>query len=148
EFADYHRPALETDEVRHNVMLSILARVTADPSINFRHWTLGAPGQCAVQTPPHGIVLADLLKTQCRALAEETRDLDYPGVVGPDRTARWCGERAAELGGQFAEPIPQQIHVLRDKPRYPGASGHARLVCGDDADLFVAWTLAFMREAV
>jgi GNAT superfamily N-acetyltransferase len=148
EFADYHRPALEADEVRHNVILAILGRVSADPSTNVRYWTLGAPGQCAAQTPPYGIVLADLRQTQCRALAEETRDLDYPGVVGPDRTATWFADRAAELGVTFADPVPQQIHVLRDKPRYPGAAGHARLVGSDDADLFVGWTVAFMREAV
>jgi RimJ/RimL family protein N-acetyltransferase len=148
EFAKYHGPALEADEVRHNVILAILCRVAADPSTNFLHWTLGAPGQCAVQTPPYGIVLTDLLESQCRALAEETCDLDYPGVVGPDRTATWFANRAAELGMTFAEPIPQQIHALRDRPRYPGASGHARPVGSDDADLFVDWTVAFMREAV
>jgi hypothetical protein len=148
EFADFHRPALEADEVRHNVMLAILGRVAADPSTDFRHWTLGAPGQCAVQTPPYGIMLADLLETQCRTLAEATREVDYPGVVGPDRTAPWFAQRAAELGVTFAEPIPQQIHALRDQPRYPGASGQARLVGSDDADLFVDWTVAFVREAV
>jgi predicted GNAT family acetyltransferase len=148
EFADFHRPILEADEVRHNVILAILGRVAADPSTNFRHWTLGAPGQCAVQTPPYGIMLGDLLEAQCRALAEETGDLDYPGVVGPDRTAIWFADRAAELGVTFADPIPQQIHALREKPRYPGASGQARPIGSDDADLFVDWTVAFMREAV
>jgi hypothetical protein len=39
-------------------------------------------------------VLGELAPSQCRALAEETRDLDYPGVVGPDRTAQWFAQRA------------------------------------------------------
>jgi predicted GNAT family acetyltransferase len=68
-------------------------------------------------------------------------------VVGPDRTAPRFAERATKLGVKFADPIPQQIHALRDKPRYPGASGQARLVGSDDTDLFADWTIAFMREA-
>jgi hypothetical protein len=31
-----------------------------------------------VQTPPYGIMLGDLLEAQCRALAEATREVDYP----------------------------------------------------------------------
>jgi hypothetical protein len=71
-------------------------------------------------------VLGELAPSQCRALAEETRDLDYPGVVGPDRTAQWFAQRAIELGLTFLEPIPQQIHVLTDKPNYPAAPREAR----------------------
>jgi GNAT superfamily N-acetyltransferase len=139
---------LEADEARHNVMLWILGRIGVDGQLAFRHWTLGAPGQCAAQTPPHPIVLGDLLDTQCQALAEQTREVEYRGVVGPDRTAMWFAHRAADLGVTFLDPILQRIHALRDTPRYPGAPGHARLVGSDDTDLFVDWTVAFMREAV
>lgn len=54
-------------------------------------------------------MLGELALSQSRALADETRDLDYPGVVGPDRTAQWFTQRAIELGLAFLEPIPQQI---------------------------------------
>ncbi len=147
EFADYHRVALEADEVRHNVILGILGRVAAGDEPQFRHWTLGSPGQCAVQTPPYPIVLGSLEESHCRLLAEQTRALDFPGVVGSDLTAKWFADRAAELGVEFLEPIPQQIHALRDKPQYPGAPGHARLVGTDDASLFADWVIAFTREA-
>ncbi len=63
EFADYHRVALEADEVRHNVILGILGRVAAGDEPQFRHWTLGSPGQCAVQTPPYPIVLGFIYLT-------------------------------------------------------------------------------------
>jgi predicted GNAT family acetyltransferase len=38
--------------------------------------------------------------------------------------------------------------VLRDKPTYPGAPGHSRVVGPADAELFADWTIAFLREAV
>ena len=147
-FVEHHRPALERDEVRHNVILANLGRLALDHPLELRQWTLGAPGACAVQTPGYPLVLGELTPAQCRALADETRVLDYPGVVGPDRTAFWFAERAIELGLTFLEPIPQQLHVLRDKPNYPGAPGHARVIGPADVELFADWTIAFRREAV
>jgi predicted GNAT family acetyltransferase len=38
--------------------------------------------------------------------------------------------------------------VLRERPRYPSAPGHARLVTPADGALFADWTIAFLREAV
>jgi RimJ/RimL family protein N-acetyltransferase len=148
DFVEHHRPALERDEVRHNVILSILDRLALDPPPNLRRWSLGASGACAAQSPGHPIVLGELTQAQCRALAEDTRDLDYPGVVGPEETAPWFAERAIELGLTFLEPIPERIHVLREKPNYPGAPGHARVISPPDVELFADWTTAFMREAV
>jgi RimJ/RimL family protein N-acetyltransferase len=147
-FIEYHHPMLERDEVRHNVILSILDRLALDAPTNLRRWSLGASGACAVQSPGYPIVLGELTRAQCRALAEETRNHDYPGVVGPEQTAPWFAERAIELGLTFLDPIPQQIHVLREKPNYPGAPGHARVISPADVELFADWTTAFMREAV
>ncbi len=148
DFLEHHRPALEQDEVRHSVILANLGRLALDHPPALRQWTLGTSGACAVQTPGFPIVLGELTPAQCRALADETRVLDYPGVVGPDWTAHWFAERAIELGLTFLEPIPQQIHVLRDKPNYPDAPGHARVIGPADAELFTDWTIAFLREAV
>jgi RimJ/RimL family protein N-acetyltransferase len=148
DFVDRHRPALERDEVRHNVLIAILNRLDADEQANIRRWTLGEPGACAVQGPPFPIVLGELTQAQCHALAELTRELDYPGVVGPDLTTKWFAERATALGVVFGEPVPQKIHALRAPPRYPGAPGSARPVWPEDAALLFDWTLAFVREAV
>jgi predicted GNAT family acetyltransferase len=147
-FVARHKPALERDEVRHNVLLTILNRLEADEQPNARRWTLGEPGACAAQTPPYAIVLGHLTAAQCHALAEETCTIEYPGVVGPGLTARWFVERAAGLGITFGEPVPEQIHALCDPPRYPGVPGQARAVGPDDAPLLYDWTIAFMREAV
>jgi len=148
DFVAYHGPALERDEVKHNIILANLDRLALDPPANLLLWSLGAGGACAVQSPGYPIVLGDLTQAQCRVLAGETRDVDYPGLVGPEETAPWFAERAVELGLRFLEPIPQQIHVLLDKPKYPGAAGHARVISAADTELFADWTLAFLREAV
>ena len=147
EFIDNHLPALEADEVRHNVMLGILARFAGSDAPPLRCWTLGGPGQCAVQVSARPILLADIEPVQCRQLAEETRALDYPGVVGPDQTAQWFAERAGELGARFLSTIPQQIQVLDEAPKYPGAPGQACMVGNDEAWLFADWLMAFTREA-
>jgi hypothetical protein len=62
-------------------------------------------------------------------------------------SAKRFADRAVELGLAFLEPIPQQIHAMSDTPKYPGASGSARLVSPDDAHLFADWMTAFTREA-
>jgi RimJ/RimL family protein N-acetyltransferase len=149
EFADYHGPALERDEVRHNLMLGLFGRLLDGGATDARLWTIGEPGACAIQTSPqHSIILGDLTTAQCRAFAEETLGLDYPGVVGHDETAPPFVERAAERGVTFRDPIPQYIHALRDKPAYPGVAGSARPVGLADADLFAQWLIAFFKEAV
>ena len=128
EFIALHGPALERDEVRHNLILGILARVAKADKPQLMTWTLGGPGACAIKTPGRPIVLGDLGRDQTHALAEVTRDLDYPGVVGLRDAPRWFVERAGELGLAFREPIPQRILVLRRSPAYPGAPGSAREV--------------------
>lgn len=147
EFIDWHVPALEMDTIRHNLILGILSR--ASPAAEgFRFWTLGGPGECAVQTAGWPIVLGALSKEQCEALAELTRDLEYPAAVGSGETALWFSARAQQLGIAFADKIPQQIQALRDVPVMPCVPGSARQACGDDFGVFRSWTLAFMAEAV
>src|SRR5262249_4336099 len=90
----------------------------------------------------------NLDRSECCKLARNTMDVDYAGVVGADETAIWFAEHAASLGIQFEPPIPQRIHVLASKPRYPSAPGCARDLSTHDAPLLLEWMKAFHREAV
>ena len=148
EFAAYHLPMLERDEARHNLIIAALGRLVGENPPELLWWSLGEPGQCAIKAPGYPILLGDVSAAQCRALAEITRSLDYPAVVGAGETARWFIERASELGVRFLDPIPQQLQVLRDKPIYPGVPGHARTVSAADTPLFSEWMTAFIREAI
>ena len=106
-FLEHHRPALEQNEARHNLILGLLGRLTDTGHSEARLWTLGGPGECAMQTSPrNAIILGELDEAQCRALADETLGLDYPGVVGFDPAVHRFVERAVERGMRFAEPIP------------------------------------------
>jgi predicted GNAT family acetyltransferase len=148
QFRAYHEPALELDEVRHGLILNALAQVNSGKPIDLRGWTLGEPGECAIKMGHHAIVLGALAEDQCRRLADLTARMDYPGVVGPEMTARWFTDKAGELGLKFLEPVPQQIYSITDKPRFPGACGSARSVGEQDASLLADWLMTFYREAV
>ena len=147
DFINLHEPALERAQVRHNLILGLLARERDRNDDAFRYWTLGEAGACAIKTPGRAIILGELTEPQCRQLAEETSELDYPGVVGPDETARQFRARAVALGLHFGGAIEQAILALSAPPVMPSASGKARRVTSEDADLFADWIAEFVREA-
>jgi GNAT superfamily N-acetyltransferase len=147
QFARYHLPALEPDEVRYNVQIAVLSAAATAASA-LQYWTLGGPGHCATRSPGHGILLGGLDRAECEALALQTRGIDYPGVIGSDEKAPWFVDAARAIGLTFAEAVPQRIHVLRGGPRYPGAEGSARGVAADDTPLLFDWIRGFHREAV
>jgi len=147
EFRAYHEPALEADEVKHGLIVNALRQMRGEKSAEVSYWSLGKPGECAIKMGRHSIVLGALDEGQCRKLAELTAHTDYPGVIGPDRTAKWLTDRARELGLRFLEPQQQQIYSISDKPRYTGARGHARRVTIEDAALLADRLIAFHREA-
>jgi len=148
EFAQFHVPALEADEIRFSVQIAILAAAVEKPVADFRYWTLGAPGHCATKSPGRPILLGNLERTECRELAQGTLSLEYEGVVGADETAHWFVEEASGAGVKFETAIPQRIHSLFSPPIYPGADGSAREVGAGDAALLFEWLNAFQQEAV
>ena len=85
EFIDFHLPALERDQVRHNLIIGLLTSARDRRDQNLLFWTLGPPGACAIKTPGSAIVLGELNEVQCHRLAEKTAKLDYPGVLGLDQ---------------------------------------------------------------
>ncbi len=137
EFFQYHMPALELDEVRFNVLVHVIAAERNGLSTGLQHWTLGAPGHCAIRSPGRSILLGALDRDECHRLARETSGLAYPGVLGCDGTAAWFVEEAALKGAVFGEIISQRIHTLTGSPRYPGAKGSARTVIPAPVDRFI-----------
>ena len=81
-FAQFHTPSLEIDEVRNNLILTILAEAEYNPAAVFRVWSLGAPGACAVQKSRRPIVLGQLLVAEW--LLEFSREA-LPHEPEPDR---------------------------------------------------------------
>lgn len=148
EFVEYHRPALEADEIRHNLLLAVIENIAKSGTADVLTWTLGAAGQCAIKTPKRAILLGDLTEAQCRELAAITRDLSYPGVLGQGDTGKWFTDEARALGLTFPDCIPQHILALTKEPAIGCVPGRPRRVTASDAGIFIEWTLAFIREAV
>jgi RimJ/RimL family protein N-acetyltransferase len=150
EFVAMHGPALEARVARNNLILGILDRAQTMAEPRLQLWSLGAPGACAIKTPlpGRGIILGELDRAQCEALARITADVDYPSVAGPDDSPKWFVEAAEALGIRFEPaPLAQRIHALSRPPSRPQAPGHARLAGPDDVDLVHEWALAFTAEA-
>jgi predicted GNAT family acetyltransferase len=147
EFAKFHVAALQRSEIRHNLMLALLARLTTEPDFDALTWTLGDAGACAILMPGKPLLLGDVSALQCADLAEQTRDLAYSSVVGPDQTALWFADHAAKLGIQFNAPVPQRIYSIRTTPLYPQVRGAARSATSDDIDLLYAWICDFVQVA-
>lgn len=147
DFIDLHLPALERDQVRHNLIIGLLSTARDRQDQNFMLWTLGPPGACAIKTPGRAIVLGELNEPQCHRLAEKTMRLDYPGVLGPDQSALLFKARAEELGVRFEGFIDQGISALTESPVYPDVPGRPRRVAADDADRFSDWIIKFVKEA-
>jgi predicted GNAT family acetyltransferase len=149
DFAALHEAALEADEIRHSLILSIIGRLRTHPHEGkIKTWTLGSPGACAAQTPGYPIVLGNLSKAECHAFAEAMSEADYPGVVGTGDTALWFAERARQLGVEFSEEIPQQIQAQRAPRQVPSVPGFPRQLSPKDFRLFRAWIHAFIKEAL
>jgi ribosomal protein S18 acetylase RimI-like enzyme len=147
DFIALHTPALERDEVRHNLILAIMQRALKGnhPLLT---WTLGEPGACAIKWPGRAIILGDVTPEQARAFAEQTRDLAYEGVVGLEDAPDAFAARARDFGIGFAEPVNQRIHALHPDPVFPQVQGVAREVRAEDGQLLGDWLQAFEREAV
>ena len=149
DFAAFHEAALEADEIRHSLLLSVIGRLRGNPGQSgIKTWTLGGPGACAAQTQGYPIILGNLSREQCHAFAETLSETDYPGVVGADETALWFAEGARRFGAEFSEAIPQQIQALLTTRQVPSVPGFPRQLSPKDFRLFKTWTHAFIREAV
>jgi RimJ/RimL family protein N-acetyltransferase len=146
-FAQTQLPALEQDEVRFGILISVLTAVARNPSFEVSCWSVGSPGHCAAHTPGRGILLGRLDEAECRRLAQDTSDVAGSGVVGADDTAHWYAKHAQALGARLGEPLPQRIHVLREAPRWPQAAGTARTATAEDGALLYKWLSAFNAEA-
>src|SRR5438270_3648514 len=121
EFTTYHLPDLEAQEVKHGYVLNAIARMGGKKLEGVFYWTLGEPGECAIQLGHHSLLLlGELAENQCHTLADLTAHTRYPGLIGPDVTAKWFTDRARELGLQFLDPEALQLYSISDKPNYPG----------------------------
>lgn len=110
----------------------------------------GAVTGCAIQTPPHNVIVAASTTGAVRALARGLRahKHEFPGVVGltpwvHEFARAWC-EGGAGLTSE--DDRAERLFQLAVVAPPPPALGSARLATLDDLDLLVDWNEAFGRE--
>lgn len=146
EFRARHLGALELNEAKHNLLLNILGRPEKFPGTRF--WSLGEEGACALHAPSFNLLLGDLKREHCEALADELKGVDFPGIVGPGQTVPWLAAELERRGKRYVENMPQGILRLDHRPEYPNADGLPREATIQDRELVVEWFSAFQREAI
>lgn len=147
-------PFLDADPVERTLPTTVLDAVVTG---YYAEWVLasvqseeGAVVGCAVQTPPHKLIVAAQTHDAVRALARglgRMTSCSFPGVVGlsPWVTAfatAWCEGQALTAVQDRAERLFRLDAVVA--PR--AALGSVRLATPDDLDLLAGWTAAFGHE--
>ena len=146
-------PFLELDPVERTLPMTVLDAVVGGL---YPRWVLaavesasGAVTGCAVQTPPHNVIVAAGTGEDVRALARGLGDLDIvvPGVVGltpgvHEFAAAWCEGQARTAMEDRASRLFRLDTLVAPRP----AEGSARIATQDDLDLVVDWFDAFVRE--
>lgn len=144
-----HRPALEMEPARHNLILGLLERIAAPAKASVWFWGGRDPGSCALVWSGRNIVLGDVGLKDASVLAAAARDLPFEGIIGPEESARLVAEAFGTHGIVFCPPIAQAIHALDTAPIHPdGVAGSPRPVGAADAEEFASLLLAFCCEAV
>lgn len=147
-FASRHLPALKGDEIAFTVQIAVIEAAVKNPTEGLAFWSLGEPGQMAIKTPGRNILLGPIGESGSQQLATLTKDIPYPGVMGPRTAARQFVTAATAQGAAFSQAVEMRVHSLTVAPRYPGANGVPRLVEASDTALLFAWLSAFQAEAV
>jgi len=147
-FARFHLPALYADEIAYTVQIAVIEAAAKSMPEGFAFWSLGGPSHMAIKTPGRNILLGLIVPDESHTLARLTKDVPYPGMMGPRAAARQFVTDASSLGAAFADPIEMRVHALSKAPRHPGADGEARRVEASDAALLHDWLSAFQAEAV
>jgi GNAT superfamily N-acetyltransferase len=147
-------PFFEQDPVGRTLAMTVLDAVVSG---SYDRWVLAsvqsASGEvtgCAVQTPPHNLIVAGDTVDDVGQLARGLRaeGITLPGVVGltpgVHEFARvWCVDRAVSAVEDRASRLFRMDALASPRP----AEGSPRVASPDDLDLIVAWTEAFLHEA-
>jgi len=156
-FAERAVPRLLEEPGRHSVFFSIVNTLVRDPTMYLSFVLLVAEAEegvlgLAIRTAPFGVLIARPDSDEVLgALVDAALDLapDAPGVVGarPEAdafAARWIERR----GGSVEIENRQGWFELTEVRQHGDAPGGMRLARDDDLPLILAWSDAFMIEAV
>jgi GNAT superfamily N-acetyltransferase len=151
-FLDQAGSFLESDPVRHNIILSLLARRVTHPEPG-RYWSAeidGAVAGVAFQSPLHfNVSITPMVTEAVLGVVEEivADGVRPPGVSGEAATAaRFAGHWAECTRSPVLPRHGQRIYEVSDvaAPRTPG--GAIRTATEADRELLLSWLEAFSTE--
>jgi uncharacterized protein len=144
---------LESEPVRHNVILTLLETRVAHPEPG-RYWVAqvdGRVGGVALQSPTHFFAtVTPMARDVVTAVVDAIVDLgvDLPGVNGDAATAARFAGHWTERTGSAAHPVQgQRIYEVDNVVPTPRSTGRLRSATSRDRDLLVAWFEAFEVES-
>ncbi len=144
---------LESDPVRHNVILTLLEARVAQPEPG-RYWVAQVDGRVsgvALQSPTHFFAtVTPMARDVVAAVVDAIVDLDVylPGVNGEAATAARFAGHWTECTGSAAHPVQgQRIYEVDNVVPTPLSTGRLRSATSRDRDLLVAWFEAFEVES-
>jgi predicted GNAT family acetyltransferase len=161
QFLSKARVELEKQEVRNSLPLGIALSLQKQADYYSRHRPYLATVEdgtrlvaAAVMTPPHNLIVASDYPEEHEAFTLLARNLHtngwpMPGVLGAAEVALSFAQVWQQLIGQgYREGMRERAFELTQViPPRPGP-GRLRVATLADAELVLAWTLAFMKEAV
>jgi len=148
DFAALHREELIKDEIRNNLVLSIVNHALDAQIAGPNLWSLEKPGACALQQPGYGIALGQLDQDDAKQLAEVIGGHEFPSVIGADQSADWFVEAAKTHGHCFPKVRRETVHVLSCHSVVRDVIGSPRMAIPHDLDIVISWLNAFGTEAL
>jgi uncharacterized protein len=155
-FLDVAGTFLVAREAEHNLILGICSNMREAPDAfsGEPYLAVVTDGEvvvaAAIQTPPHRLVLSEVGDPAAIGiLAADVLDRDLPGVLGPVEHVRAFADALAALGGPPSRlEVSERIFRLTTVRPPSAIPGRSRMAVASDRDVMVAWTVAFMREAL
>jgi predicted GNAT family acetyltransferase len=143
---------LETDPVRHNIVLSLLRARVATPEPG-RYWVLGDGGGAAgvvFQSPTDFVATLTPMDTALAAAAVDAvvdQGVALPGVSGEAATAAAFAGHWAERTRSGAQPVQGlRIYELAGEPRSRPCPGALRAAGPGDAAVVTEWVAGFFED--
>jgi len=152
-FRDEVLPFLLQRAVENNLMTSIIIRLVEgkrwgdEPARLYLVKDGGEIVAAATQTPPYNLILTEAAPEITAFIADQLKDIPFPGVMGPKVDAERFARLRQQQTGQSAEPaMSLRLYRLDNVIQPTGIPGRVEDASPDDIELLVGWINAFVAE--
>lgn len=154
DFLSEAGPLLFQHEAANALMLGLTLSWTPSPHSQeirlFRVVKHGRTRTAAVQTPPFNFIVTFADDDELDHLVMElaSRGLDFPGVLGPSREARYFAGKWSEISGKSQVLGMSQKIYKADMAILPSVRGTLKKAVSEDVELVADWLYQFSEESL